>query len=56
MTIEIRLLGMFEVRRGGKPVPASAWSRRYAAALVTAARPEPWATAAPGAGVRRAVA
>ena len=35
MTIEIRLLGMFEVRRGGKPVPASAWSRRHAAALVT---------------------
>ncbi len=34
MTIEIRLLGMFEVRRGGEPVPASAWSRRHAAALV----------------------
>ena len=34
VTIEIRLLGMFEVRRGGEPVPASAWSRRHAAALV----------------------
>ena len=34
VTIEIRLLGLFEVRGGGEPVPASAWSRRHAAALV----------------------
>ena len=34
MTIEIRLLGTFEVRRDGRAVPASAWSRRHAAALV----------------------
>ncbi len=34
MTIEITLLGTFEVRRGGRAVPASAWRRRHAAALV----------------------
>ena len=34
MTIEIRLLGTFEVRRDGRAVPAGAWSRRQAAALV----------------------
>ena len=34
MTIEITLLGTFEVRRDGAAVPASAWSRRHAAALV----------------------
>ncbi len=34
MTIEITLLGTFEVRRDGEAVPAGAWSRRHAAALV----------------------
>jgi DNA-binding SARP family transcriptional activator len=34
VTIEITLLGTFEVRRDGAVVPASAWSRRHAAALV----------------------
>ncbi len=34
MTIEITLLGRFEVRRDGQPVPADAWGRRHAAALV----------------------
>ncbi|MCL2396029.1 MAG: AAA family ATPase, partial [Acidimicrobiaceae bacterium] len=34
MTIEIRLLGTFEVRRDSRVVPAGAWSRRQAAALV----------------------
>lgn len=34
MTVEIRLLGPFEVRLDGVPVPPVAWSRRDAAALV----------------------
>ncbi len=34
MTIEIRLLGTFEVRRDGEAVPAVAWNRRQAASLV----------------------
>ena len=34
MTIEITLLGTFEVRRDGAAIPAGAWSRRHAAALV----------------------
>jgi DNA-binding SARP family transcriptional activator/tetratricopeptide (TPR) repeat protein len=34
MTVEIRLLGGFDVRRDGQLVPAAAWGRRYAASLV----------------------
>jgi DNA-binding SARP family transcriptional activator len=34
VSIEIKLLGGFEVRRDGRAVPASAWTRRHAAALV----------------------
>lgn len=34
MTVEIRLLGPFEVRLDGVPVPPATWSRRDAAALV----------------------
>ncbi|WP_149260206.1 AAA family ATPase [Actinomadura sp. K4S16] len=32
--VEVALLGRFEVRVAGDPVPAAAWSRRHAAALV----------------------
>jgi DNA-binding SARP family transcriptional activator len=34
VSIEIALLGKFEVRRDDRAVPASAWTRRHAAALV----------------------
>lgn len=34
MTVRISLLGGFEVRVDGVPVPAQAWSRRHAASLV----------------------
>jgi DNA-binding SARP family transcriptional activator/tetratricopeptide (TPR) repeat protein len=34
VNVEIRLLGGFEIRIDGQPVPASAWTRRQAAGLV----------------------